>query len=797
MKGKLNIFSFCAVWMLAATLAGCTKDTTGTDAPVIGPDGTYKGQITVELPTANAAVIQTREAGDATVTDAWILQFDMSITEGKLVRAEYTTETSVGGKRLFVEAHFVPGDKMKLVLVVNTHDAERFNETNLPVGSGLTAIDNNTFTITASKGTGVPHDDKGLLMTGRTEELTLGATTDPVLMTLKHTVAKIAVSCDLSQFPAGVSFSNLKMRLKRVPTVMSIPAPITAPYPTTEAANFKDYEAVALPDGTAAQAVWYMGPNLRGNGSATEPSEKTGKTAPAGQEPYCTYVELSGIYQVSATSTPTEVVYRLWLGENNMDDYNIAAGKLYDIKIIPVNASHFDSRITTYANGLDLSDIGSDGNHNGMTPWGKVTDYTTQPANCYIASAANRTIVFDATKKPRSVVTGKVAHSGYLSGTESGTGNYYTGGVYPASGVPARLQNAQLATDLLPGEIDRIEVVWQTAVEHGVGFNGSPNDGQTTVSDYRTLTLDNNSPVKAFINTIAYDKATGYAAVVTNGTGNALIAAYSAENSILWSWHIWGTDTEPQASIDPGNTANGTGKMFMDRNLGALSATAIQPTEADAYKYFGLLYQWGRKEPFTGAGPQYTTTLGSDVNSIPTAIFNQAGVWIQTSTETSNTLPITNTLGGYIYQPSAAASTYTLLINPTTHYCASDNGIITSNPNTWVPYSSNIPKSIYDPCPYGYRVPIIESWSGLSATAWTQYAVTAGVSWKSSWWPASGARSYNKANLYVIGHGSYYWFSSKYPTTTQAYTMNFLFDGKVYNDSANRSYGFSVRCIQE
>lgn len=819
MKRKLNIYRLFTALTALLLLAGCHEETAGTKTtPPIGPDGTYRGQISIELPaatmepTANAtgtqtvnSTIRSRTAGDIVVTDIWILQFDMSSatdgTDGALKRAEYTTQISAVGKRLFMDVQLFPGDNMKVMLVANTHNTALFDTTN-PMGNTLTpeGVMDKIFTIHATKGTGVPDDDKGLLMAGSTETITLAATADPLSITLEHTVAKIGVFYDLSELPDGVSFTNVKMQLRCVPKEVRLTPPTlpTTPYPTGAADSFTDYTSVTFSDNTTGQAVWYMAPNLRGTGSATDPWEKTNRTAPNGQGEYCTYVELSGDYQASPTASPTEVFYRLWLGENNISDYNIAAGKLYKVNIIPINASRFDSRITTYLYGFDLSEDESDGDHDGNILWGTV-DYTSKPANCYVTQPG-RAFKFDATKKPRSVVTNAVAHQGYLNGTESGTENYYTWGVYPSTGVPEHLKNQPLTTDLQPDDIDRIEVVWQTAVEHGVGFNDSATPGSTSV-DFTTLTLNNKSFVKAFINTISYDPVTGHATVLVNGTGNALIAAYSAENTILWSWHIWGTDSEPQANIDTSDeSVNGTGKKFMDRNLGALSAIATKPTEAEAYKCYGMMYQWGRKEPFTGAGPQYTVNPNkSDKNSISAAIFDKQGKWIRTSGDTS-VRPVKGSKGGYNYSGSAAASTYILLTNPTTHYCPYKNGgPCSGNPSTWVPYSDGTPKSIYDPCPYGYRVPKTGSWEEDASSYWTQYAINGGAIWHNTWWPAVGYRYNNDAILANVGNTVYCWSSSSIVENQPVWALSFFFTCSNYAKSGTdaRSNGFSVRCVEE
>ena len=84
----------------------------------------------------------------------------------------------------------------------------------------------------------------------------------------------------------------------------------------------------------------------------------------------------------------------------------------------------------------------------------------------------------------------------------------------------------------------------------------------------------------------------GYVVFSTPATfkkGNALIAAKDSEGNILWSWHIWCTDAPADVALSYG----GASATFMDRNLGALSAT-----KGDGLITHGLYYYWGRKDPF-------------------------------------------------------------------------------------------------------------------------------------------------------------------------------------------------------
>lgn len=80
--------------------------------------------------------------------------------------------------------------------------------------------------------------------------------------------------------------------------------------------------------------------------------------------------------------------------------------------------------------------------------------------------------------------------------------------------------------------------------------------------------------------------ADGYVYLSTGDVeGNALVAVYDGGGKLLWSWHLWVTDADIELS-----EANGL--QWMDRNLGALTA------DMDNIANRGMIYQWGRKEPF-------------------------------------------------------------------------------------------------------------------------------------------------------------------------------------------------------
>lgn len=154
--------------------------------------------------------------------------------------------------------------------------------------------------------------------------------------------------------------------------------------------------------------------------------------------------------------------------------------------------------------------------------------------------------------------------------------------------------------------------------------------------------------------------------------GNAVIAAQDKDGEILWSWHIWLTD-EPQ-----GQVYNNNAGTMMDRNLGATSAT---PGDVGA---LGLLYQWGRKDPFLG-GCQISYKESTMQTKAASSI-----VWPSAKASDSSN----GTIAFSVSHPTTFVSENT----SNRDWCYSGSNEIDNT--RW--QSS---KTIYDPCPSGWRVP--------------------------------------------------------------------------------------------
>lgn len=177
----------------------------------------------------------------------------------------------------------------------------------------------------------------------------------------------------------------------------------------------------------------------------------------------------------------------------------------------------------------------------------------------------------------------------------------------------------------------------------------------------------------------------GYISFSTNDTfreGNAVIAAYSdvgcTDGNVLWSWHLWLTSADIDGLCQTYN--NGVGDL-MDRNLGAQNNINSSQTGNQ-----GLLYQWGRKDPFL-SGYGYG---GSDSND--------------------NLLEATSSSEW----PAPVASDE---ITGTIAYATAHPTTFITNNSDWLKEGADlecsrwgITKTIYDPCPVGYKVPQLETW---------------------------------------------------------------------------------------
>ena len=588
-------------------------------------------------------------------------------------------------------------------------------------------------------------------------------------------------------------------------------------YPTS-VANFMDYYRLketgsdeTLADANGTKNVW-MPANARGVNHLVAGEKYRNKEY---AEAAATYLE----FVVYNKDESERTYFRSYLGGNRTTDFNLLENTNYYWKIKLNKIDYNDGRIHALT----------------QTP---VVSTNLQPtSNCFMMKPGT-----DICFNPYKHEAGTNGWNTYLT---DGSGNIQTNKT-----------------------IDNIKVLWQTkdagtAGELVMGYSVSKDSHVNLVS------LDNgdNSETARVNVKVAVSKG-----------GNAVIAAYHQE-TIVWSWHLWISDYVPvglkdftagdastrQMAISTAqsatvggtvNTYDGDGTTYnapawtqsdgayhksviMDRNLGATRGTFSTASTLDAARAYGNIYQWGRKDPFTGSVDGSETDI--DV------LYDGDG----------NALSFkTNQLSGGIN--SAVAAREYVIQHPDVYAVApSTSGSFLLPQDSW--NTSTGSKAIYDPCPKGWRVPdysttdtkkkLFQAISGQAAGAGTlkflrkeqwyttcvsgnpsvdrdvaisngflYYPKTSGLtddekrSEQAAWFPAIRLREYSTGELRAIAGGSHVpsfamWgavcagASASYGGNYMEYKINnsgnapngspFLFATNAH------SYGFSVRCIQD
>lgn len=244
--------------------------------------------------------------------------------------------------------------------------------------------------------------------------------------------------------------------------------------------------------------------------------------------------------------------------------------------------------------------------------------------------------------------------------------------------------------------IDHVRVLWQTK---DTGTSGDLVLGYVVDKDNHA-NLVNTTDIGDLNKALVHVKVP-----VTKG-GNAVIEAVNQSGVTVWSWHIWISDYVPagldaskitdgvtrEAAINDARNATQGGAVqvyqgiswtdaagafykcvIMDRNLGATKA-GMQDNQIDGRRTLGLLYQGGRKDPFFAAADGTTKETKT--------IFDEAGEPLDVKKQ-------------------KLTSVEQLIQNPLTYSTGTNNEYPAISYN----WNGDGPKTIYDPCPKGWRVP--------------------------------------------------------------------------------------------
>ncbi len=701
------------------------------------------------------------------IQNLWIAQFDSS---GKVVGTpQYFEEfqklaTDNEDQSVeTIEIALIPSgtEEHTLVYIANT-----FNDAiTQSIGSSYT-IDQFkalTSTVTSEKsifGTADDTDYYSILYGEITQAIS--SSTDLKTCTLKRNVAKINVNLVITD---GVDLTFSEAVVRGVPNVSSYyPNIVTdSNLPADDTFSYINYEGMDIT--TTNDITFYVPVNMRGTSASTTEQMKNQYGTP-----YCTAVSLL------AESSGESYLYTFYLGADLINDYNIAPNTeyTYTLTFNTVGDPDTDLRIEE-TGGIDYS-----------LP-------TMARSNCYILN-------------PSAVVDSEyiipIDRIDEFWGDES----YNT---------------ANVSGNTLPevGNNWEAVILWhdQTGDHYTAATETTPESlyGLTLEEDYTNNTVKVTLPTEF--------------ALPANHCNVVFVVRKTAEydtdgeQDILWSWHLWITDYNPypdnltpsmglyQYPVDGGelhrynNSIFKTGiysdKLIMDRNIGARNSTSDGygfSSTGNLYVTAGALhYQYGRSNPIPAAG--YTYINGNDYSMAHSSTSDVQFSFVES---------VQTPYGHLKYSGNWCNETASQSID-----------------NIWNDYkvvanSYTTGKSIFDPSPWGFRVPITGTWTGFSSgsadkeileTATATFklvnvTVTDGVAsifqpYNRSYngfalYPASGFRSYSSASLGNVGSLGYYWSASP-SSSAYGYNLYFYSTGVTTANTNYRANGLPVRPVQE
>lgn len=295
--------------------------------------------------------------------------------------------------------------------------------------------------------------------------------------------------------------------------------------------------------------------------------------------------------------------------------------------------------------------------------------------------------------------------------------------------------------------------------------------------------------------------------------GNAVIAAKDGAGNIIWSWHIWCTETGPVHNWVSTSVATNVYPM-MDRNLGATyGATAMLDYTTDEgaaliKRCIGMIYQWGRKDPLL---PVHEITATSSTSQFLTVYDASGAVKARPAPVSAENIKATGAIKATIENPM---TTYFGTAN-TSRDWFSDKGAgngpsyrgyyFWGNPQGYTYGGTSAKctpvKTIYDPCPPGWMVPGGDALTAMYNTQNSNYGRLFRYDGNNShtvFYPFYGATGWSAGTLTGVRSQFYLW-TSTYSGANSAVAYN-MYSQKTSSNRQNglgASVGMDVRCTRE
>ncbi|MDR0988631.1 MAG: hypothetical protein LBM06_04105 [Prevotellaceae bacterium] len=343
------------------------------------------------------------------------------------------------------------------------------------------------------------------------------------------------------------------------------------------------------------------------------------------------------------------------------------------------------------------------------------------------------------------------------------------------------------------------------------GFSGTIPSGNYTAKILWSMGGSSSASINGVISDLVYGNGViTFNATDTPNNGNAVIALMSG-STIVWSWHIWKVDYDPYSSTSANAPKYGThtypingyypnqSVIMMKYHLGTVKTQ--ESFTGNMFDY-GLLYQWGRKDPFLGSvGTNDTNPVGgTHYKSSGTPEFNYSA-----GTNGTIALSIANPMSFYTMSASPPGDWNTIFV----YDLWGNFGPPQSDEPINKLYGT---KTCFDPCPPGYKV--------APNGTWTRYFATQEVTSPNSTSTPNVSGGFNKGYLFkydnvnttfyvasgsrgptggLVGAGTYgyMWSSSAQDAHYFVNNMNFS-SGSVYPLNRNpKASAYPVRCAKE
>ena len=299
--------------------------------------------------------------------------------------------------------------------------------------------------------------------------------------------------------------------------------------------------------------------------------------------------------------------------------------------------------------------------------------------------------------------------------------------------------------------------------------------------------------------------------------GNAVIAVKDAAGTVLWSWHIWVTDEDINNTIEVINHQNVRYK-FMAVNLGwcdgeitdyagrSCDVRFIAGGQTSEIRLKQLprsemaggshpYYQWGRKDPLLPSnGTANTNKTWYGANGAPSAV----------NPKTESFPWGAGCIKNYIIKPDVMQG-LEYGDNTFLNLWSANNNLKTANDNLVV-------KTIYDPCPVGFKVPASNAFTGFTVSGGKESSRVNGdldnlrkgylfygepnKTGPKIFFPASGRRNWS-GFLDGVSKSGYYWVAIPYGGVSNIYALTVDLSFVWPLDYWFRARGLGVRPVRE